>query len=125
MVRLASAGRLHPCDPERAAEHFLALLRGSLEPCSGSAPAVLPPPSCTAAEVGTVERGVTTPCCPRGVSSARRAGSIRLMSRCVDLRNRVAARRACLPLRRWGLTPAQLSAAFARDVVRFAESGTA
>ncbi|MEU0742953.1 TetR/AcrR family transcriptional regulator C-terminal domain-containing protein [Streptomyces sp. NPDC006134] len=35
MARLSLAGRLRPCDPEQAAEHFLALLTGPLEARSG------------------------------------------------------------------------------------------
>lgn len=35
LARLALAGRLRPCDPEQAAEHFLALLTGPLEARSG------------------------------------------------------------------------------------------
>ncbi|WP_280677834.1 TetR/AcrR family transcriptional regulator C-terminal domain-containing protein [Kitasatospora sp. MAA19] len=31
LARLALAGRLRPCDPERAAEHLLALLTGPLD----------------------------------------------------------------------------------------------
>ncbi|MFG3114194.1 TetR/AcrR family transcriptional regulator C-terminal domain-containing protein [Streptomyces sp. NPDC048197] len=35
LARLSLAGRLRPCDPEQAAEHFLALLTGPLESRSG------------------------------------------------------------------------------------------